>query len=59
MLVKFEQNRVVTNTRNFELYDKNKNKNKQTNKNKNGFLKPFWQSVDAMLGEVSEAKAIV
>ena len=35
MLVKFEQNRLVQTTRNFELFDKNKNKNKKTNKQTN------------------------
>ena len=36
MLVKFEQNRVVQTTRNYELFDKTKqNKTKQ---NKNGFF---------------------
>ena len=39
MLVKFEQNRMIQTTRNFELFDKKKNK--QTNKNKTGFLKSF------------------
>ena len=38
MLVKFEQNRIVESTRNFELFDKKKKQ--QTNK-KPGFLKPF------------------
>ena len=48
MLVKFEQNRMVQTTRNFELFDK-----------KNGFLLPFltkrWRSI---LKEVSESKTI-
>ena len=35
MLVKFEQNRMVQTTRNFELFDKNKTKQNKTNKNKN------------------------
>ena len=41
MLVKFEQNRIVLNTRNFELPEKKK---------KNRVFKIiFWQSVDAIL----------
>ena len=53
MLVKFEQNRMVRNiesTRNFVLL-----KNKQTNKKKS-FLNHFWQSVDAILKDVSVAE---
>ena len=37
MLVKFEQNRIVRTTRNFELFEQ-KNKNKTTKKE---FFKPF------------------
>ena len=48
MLVKFEQNRVVQTTHNFELFDK-----------KPGFLKPFLQSVEAILKDVSVAETIV
>ena len=43
MLVKFEQNRIVQITRNFELFDKN----------------ACWQSVDAFQMDVSVAEAIV
>ena len=56
MLVKFEQNRMVRNiesTRNFVLL-----KNKQTNKKKKRFLNHFWQSVDAILKDVSVAETI-
>ena len=42
MLVKFELNRMVQNIQNCELFDK-----------KTGFLKPFWQNVGAILGDVS------
>ena len=42
MLVKYEQNRTVQTTRNFELFDKHL-----------GFLKPFLISVDAILEAVS------
>ena len=49
MLVEFEQNRMVQTTRNFELFDK-----------KSGFLKKhFWQSIDAILEDVSAAETIV
>ena len=49
MLVKFEQNRMVQLTRNFELFDQNKQTNKQ--KKKTGVfitifdnaLAPFWK----------------
>ena len=56
MPVKFEQNRMVQTTRNFELFDKKKKKKNpkkhKTNKQKNGFLKtifnkelaPFWKT---------------
>ena len=43
-LVKFEQNCKVQTTRNFELFDK-----------KPGFSNHFWQSVDAILEDVSVA----
>ena len=47
MLVKFEQNRMVENTQNFVLFDKN------------GFLKKnFWQSADAILEDVCVAETI-
>ena len=48
MLVKFEQNIQVQTTPNFELFDQ-----------KNGFFKPFWQNVDAILEDVSVAETIV
>ena len=41
MLVKFEQNRMVQTTQNFELFDK-----------KLGFYNHFWQRVDAILEDV-------
>ena len=48
MLVKFEQNRMVQTTRNFELFDQKKKKKKK----KTGFfitifdkeLTPFWKT---------------
>ena len=48
MLVKFEQNRMVQTTRNFELFDK-----------RSGFYNHFWQRVDASLENVSVAEIIV
>ena len=48
MLVKLKQNRMVQTTQNFELFDK-----------KLGFSKLFWQSVDAILEDVSVAETIV
>ena len=48
MLVKFEQNRMVQATQNFELFDK-----------KLVFYNHFWQRVDAILEDVSVAKIIV
>ena len=45
MLVKFEQNRMVETTWNFELFEK-----------KNVFLNYFWQSVGAILVHVSVAE---
>ena len=48
MLVKFEQNRTVQTTRNFELSDKNR-----------VFDNHFWQRVDASLGDVFVAGIIV
>ena len=50
MLVKFEQNRMVQTTRNFELFDKKKNR---------FFKKHFLQSVDAILEHISVAKTII
>ena len=41
MLVKYEQNRMVQSTRNFELFDKKKQKKKQKTKKKNGFYNHF------------------
>ena len=49
MLVKFEQNLMIQTTRNFELFDKKKN----------GFvITIFWQSVDAILEDISVAEVI-
>ena len=48
MLVKFEQNCLVQTTQNVELFDK-----------KRGFLNHFWQSVNAILEDVSVAETIV
>ena len=49
MLVKFEQNRMVKTSQNLKLFDKKKT----------GFLKPFRQSIDAILEGVSVAETIV
>ena len=46
MLVKFEQNCVVVTTQNFELFDKK-------------MVNHFWQSVDAILEDVSGTETIV
>ena len=46
MMVEFEQNRKAWNIQNFELFDKN-----------NGYH--FWQSVDAILENVSVTETIV
>ena len=54
MLVKFEQNRMVQTTRNFEVFDKKKQKKKKT-----GFYNHFWQRVDAILKDVTIAQIIV
>ena len=48
MRVKFEQNRMVKSTQNFELFDK-----------KTGLKKNSWQSVGAILEDVSAAETIV
>ena len=48
MLVKFEQNRMVQTTRNFELFDKNRFS-----------YNHFWQKVDTILGHVSVAEIII
>ena len=48
MLVKFQQNSMVQTTQNFELFDK-----------KTGSSYHFWQSVDAILEDVSVAETIV
>ena len=50
MLVKFEQNRMVQITRNLELFAKKKNQVYENH---------FWQSVDAILENVSVAETIV
>ena len=58
MLAKFEQNRVVQTTRNFELFDNNNNNN--NNKIFFFFLNNhFWQRVDVILEDVSVAEIIV
>ena len=51
MIVKFEQNRMVQTTRNFELFDQKKK----------GFFfyNHFWQRVDAIMEDVSVAEIIV
>ena len=46
--MKFEQNRMVQTTRNFEILDKNQ-----------VFYNHFWQRVDAILEDVSVAEIIV
>ena len=48
MLVKFEQNRMVQTTRNFELFDK-----------KRVSYNHFWQRVDSILEDASVAEIIV
>ena len=48
MLVKLEQNRMVHNIQNFELFDKN-----------SGLFTPFLISVDAICEDVSAAETIV
>ena len=48
MLIKFEQNPMVQITRNFWAFWQ-----------KAGVLKPFWQSVDAILEDVSVAVTTV
>ena len=52
-IVKFEQNRMVQNTRNFELFDKKQNKKKRV------FYNHFWQRVHVILEDVSVAVIIV
>ena len=56
MLVEFEQNRMVQTTRNFELFFQ---KNKTKHKKKRVFEIHFWQSVDAILEDVSVAETLV
>ena len=46
MLEKFEQNHMVQAIKNFELFNKKKTKKKKT-------VNHFWQSVDAILQDVS------
>ena len=46
MLVKFEQNRMVWTIQNFELFDKK-------------MVNHFWQSVDAILEDVSVTETII
>ena len=52
MLVKFEQNCMVQTIHNFDLFDKKKKKKKKR-------VNHFWQSVDAILEEVSMTDTIV
>ena len=52
MLVKFEQNCMVQTTRNYEFFFKQQKKNRF-------FKNYFWQSVDAILEEISVAETIV
>ena len=70
MLVKFEQNRVVQTTGNFELFDKTKQKQNKTKQNKTKkkkkkkrkkrvFYNHFWQRVDVNLEDVSVTETIV
>ena len=51
MLVKFERNRMVQTTQNYELFDKKKH----------FFLNPFWQMVTLQLSKIliSAAETIV
>ena len=49
MLVKFEQNCMVRTIQNFVLFDNNNNK----------MVNNFWQSVDAILEDVSVTETIV
>ena len=49
MLVKFEQNRTVRTIQNFELFDKKKY----------GYNNHLWQSVDAILDDVSVTETII
>ena len=51
MLVKFEQNCMVQTIQNFDVFDKKKKKKKRVNH--------FWQSVDAILEDVSMTDTIV
>ena len=46
MLMKFEQNHMIETTKNFELFDKK-------------MVNHFWQSVDAILEDVSVSETIV
>ena len=57
MLVKFEQNCMVQTTRIFVLTKKKKKKKEK--KKKGGFQNHLWQSVDAILEDVSVAETIV
>ena len=50
MLVKFEQNRMVQTTQNFELFDKKKKKMV--------FKNHFWQSFGAIFEDISAAETI-
>ena len=54
MQVKFEQNRIVRTAQNFELFDKKGFKKTKQNKTKH-----FWQTVDAILEDLSVAETIV
>ena len=54
---KFEQNRMVLTTWNFEPFDKKQTNKKQTKKRV--CYNHFWQRVDAIVEDVSVAKIIV
>ena len=51
MLVKFEQTRMVWTIQNFELFDQKKKKKTR--------LTIFWQSIDAILKDVSVTETII
>ena len=57
LLVKFEQHGMGPTIQNFELLTKNKKTKTKTKKT--FFQNHFWQSVDAILEDVSVAKTIV
>ena len=59
LLVKFEQNYMVQTTRNFEVFDKKTKQNKTKQEKKKSSFKPFLQSIDASLEDVSVAETIL